>query len=128
MSQTLRDSLNSWHDYLIVPVPTATARVRERGFAHSELLAKIIAAELKTEYLQTLCRLDQTRQLGARREDRLIQLSNSFAVRHPRRVLNRKILLIDDVLTTGGTLIAASKTLKAAGAKQVDALIFAKRL
>jgi predicted amidophosphoribosyltransferase len=75
-----------------------------------------------------LRRLDQTRQLGAKREERLAQLTGSFAVKNHRRVSGRIILLVDDVLTTGGTLIAASKTLKAAGAKQVDALIFAKKL
>jgi len=128
MARTLRQSLTDWHEYLIVPVPTATRRARERGFAHSELLAKTIAADLKIEYWPGLRRLGQTRQLGAKREDRLIQLSNSFAAKNSRRVAGRKILLIDDVLTTGGTLIAASKCLRAAGAKQVDALVFAKRL
>jgi ComF family protein len=128
MSQTLKNSDTSWQDYLIVPIPTATSRVRERGFAHSELLAKTIAASLKIEYYPALRRLDQTRQLGSRREDRLIQLNDSFALRNPKRTFNRKVLLIDDVLTTGGTLIAASKSLRADGVKQVDALVFAKRL
>jgi predicted amidophosphoribosyltransferase len=83
---------------------------------------------MKIEYSLALRRFGQTRQLGAKRENRLTQLNGSFAIRNPRRIQNRKILLIDDVLTTGGTLIAASKALKAAGAKQVDALVFAKRL
>jgi ComF family protein len=128
MSRTLKDFATAWSDYLIIPVPTATSRIRQRGFAHSELLAKTIAADLRTEYSPALRRLDQTRQLGARREDRLVQLGNSFAVKNPGRIINRRILLIDDVLTTGGTLLAVSKVLKAVGAKQVDALVFAKRL
>ena len=111
-----------------MPLPTATSRVRQRGFGHSELLAKTIAANLKLEYSSGLRRLGQSRQLGARREDRLIQLANSFAVKNPKRVAGRKILLVDDVLTTGGSLISAAKTLKAAGTQQVTALVFAKRL
>jgi ComF family protein len=115
-------------DYLIIPVPTATGRMRQRGFGHSELLAKVIARRLGMCYSQALRRLDQTRQLGARREDRLIQLSQSFAVSRPSQIAGQKILLIDDVVTTGGTIISAAIELRAAGAKQVDALLFAKRL
>jgi ComF family protein len=115
-------------DYLIMALPTATSRTRERGFGHSELLAKTTAGNLRLEYSNGLARLGQSRQLGARREDRLVQLAESFAVKNPQRVTGRKIMLIDDVLTTGGSLISAAKTLKAAGARQVNALVFAKRL
>jgi ComF family protein len=114
--------------YLVMPLPTATSRARQRGFGHSELLAKTIAANLRLEYSNGLRRLGQSRQLGARREDRLVQLADSFAVKNPQRLAGRKIILIDDVLTTGGSLISAAKTLKAAGAQQVSALVFAKRL
>jgi ComF family protein len=115
-------------NYLVIPLPTATSRVRQRGFGHSELLAKAIAANLRLEYSNGLRRLGQSRQLGARRQDRLTQLAGSFAVKNPSRVAGRHILLIDDVLTTGGSLVSAAKTLKLAGAKQVNALVFAKRL
>ncbi len=115
-------------DYLIVPVPTATAHIRERSFGHSELLTKHIARILKMQQANALRRLGQAHQLGARRQDRLVQLTNSFAVKNKRTVTGRNILLIDDVVTTGGTLISAAKTLRAAGASQINALVFAKRL
>ena len=115
-------------DYLVVALPTATTRVRQRGFGHSELLAKTIAADLRMEYSNALRRLGQTRQLGSSREDRLVQLTDSFAVKSQRQIAGRHVLLIDDVLTTGGSLISAAKTLKLAGAKKIDALVFAKRL
>lgn len=114
--------------YLVVPVPTATARVRERGFDHTDLLAKQIAAILRLSEAKALRRLGQTRQLGSRREERLAQLNGSFIAKNPRRVQGRNILLVDDVVTTGGTIIAATKALRMAGAKRVDALLFAKRL
>jgi ComF family protein len=115
-------------NFMVVPLPTATSRIRERGFGHSELLAKTIASELRVEYSNCLRRLGQSRQLGSKREDRLSQLSNSFAVKNHQAVAGQTILLIDDVLTTGGSLSSVAKTLKAAGAKQVNALVFAKRL
>lgn len=115
-------------NYLVVPVPTATHRMRERGFGHAELLAKKVAINLRLEYSPALRRLGQSRQLGATREARLKQLTASFAAKSHKAISGRKILLIDDVVTTGGTIIAAAQTLRAAGAKQVDALLFAKRL
>jgi ComF family protein len=128
MSSAFLKSGGGAEDYLIVPIPTATSRVRERGFGHAELLAKKIAAELRQQHAIVLRRLSQVRQLGSAREDRLRQLSTSFTVKNQKLLANRKILLIDDVVTTGGTLVAAAQVLRAAGAKQVDALLFAKHL
>lgn len=115
-------------NYLVVPVPTATVRVRQRGFGHAELLAKAVAANLRMERANALARLGQSRQLGASRRDRLQQLSGSFVVKNPDQIAGRNILLIDDVITTGGTLLAVTKVLKTAGAARVDALVFAKKL
>lgn len=128
IAHTMSETFGGASDCLVVPVPTATARVRERGFGHSELLAKTVAYQLKMPRANVLNRLGQSRQLGSARGDRLKQLEGKFAVRSTRYVRGRKILLVDDVLTTGGTLIAATQALRAAGAAQVDALVFAKRL
>lgn len=115
-------------NYMVIPIPTATSRIRERGFGHSELLSRKIALKMRLEQANGLRRLGQTRQLGSKRGDRLVQLASSFAVKNPRQIKSRNILLVDDVLTTGGTLMAATKVLRAAGAAQVNALLFAKRL
>ena len=128
MTRTYEELSVGQLDYLVVAVPTATSRVRERGFGHSELLAKAIARKLKLPYQPALRRLGQSRQLGSAREDRLKQLEGKFGIKTPKAVTGQKILLIDDVVTTGGTLIAATQILRAAGASRVDALLFAKRL
>lgn len=128
MAATFLNRNKDQPDYLVVPVPTATGRIRERGFGHSELMAKKLAAGLGMEYSQALRRLGQTRQLGSLRADRLTQLADSFAAKYPRGVRGRNILLIDDVVTTGGSLISAAQALKLAGASRIDALVFAKRL
>jgi ComF family protein len=115
-------------NYLVVAIPTATARIRERSFGHSELLARKIALRLQVDQTSALRRFGQARQLGAKRQDRLVQLKDSFAVKDPYKMRGRNILLVDDVITTGGTLMAATKVLRLAGAAQVNALLFAKRL
>ena len=128
MARIAQEYSDDLSEYLIMSIPTATSRMRQRGFGHSELLARHIAWRLGLERRDVLRRLGQTRQLGASREVRLRQLSSSFVVRRPAVVRNRRILLVDDVLTTGGTIIAATQAMRTAGAASVDALLFAKRL
>lgn len=123
----LPDKLLSQADYLAVSIPTATGRLRGRGFDHSELLARSVAKKLGLHCAPALGRLGQSRQVGAKRQERLMQIDNKLYVRLPSLVKNRRILLIDDVVTTGATLRAATKALRAAGARRVDALVFAKR-
>jgi ComF family protein len=115
-------------NYIVVPVPTATKRIRERGFGHSELLAKLIAQKLALSSCKALGRLGQKHQIGASRSTRLAQPEGNYYVRWPEQVKGQNILLTDDVLTTGATLRAATKALRVAGAKHIDALVFAKRL
>jgi ComF family protein len=115
-------------DYLIVPVPTASTRMRQRGFDHAKLLAHKLSAELKLENLNVLMRSSQTRQVGSVRSLRQAQADGNYSVKASTHIKKRNILLIDDVVTTGATLAACAKTLRLAGAKNVDALVFAKRL
>jgi ComF family protein len=115
-------------NFLIVPVPTASSRVRQRGFDHTSLLAKEIARQLGLPSKNTLMRRGQQHQVGAKRSDRLIQMQGQIYAPRPTQIKGRHIVLVDDVVTTGGTMIAAAKAARAAGAKSVSALIFAKKL
>lgn len=115
-------------NYLIMPVPTATSRIRQRSFDHSAYLARQIARKLKARHLNALARIGQSRQVGAERSVRLRQPIGNYLVRYPNLVSGQNILLIDDVVTTGATLRAVTKALRAAGASRVDALVFSKRL
>jgi competence protein ComFC len=115
-------------NYLVVPVPTASNRVRQRGFDHSLLLANTVSKKLKLQSRNVLKRNGQSRQVGKSRTERFKQADGNYTVSAPQSVQGRNILLIDDVVTTGATLSAAAKVLRACGAKRVDALVFAKRL
>lgn len=114
-------------DTIVVPVPTATKRVRQRGFDHAALTAKAYAAQEGLLFMPALVRIGQTRQVGASKKQRHEQLQGAFRVVSPKRIKAEHILLLDDVLTTGATLEAAARVLKQAGAKTVSAAVFAQK-
>jgi ComF family protein len=115
-------------DTIIVHIPTATVRRRQRGFDQAELLARQLARSQHLLQAALLARQGQSRQVGATREQRLQQLINGFHPRKPYLIKGAHILLVDDVTTTGATLEAAAKVLKQAGAKRIDAVVFAQKL
>lgn len=112
-------------DIIVTAAPTASSRVRQRGYDQAKLIGTSFALKRRLEYRETLWRIKTTRQVGANRSDRFKYLENAFIVRQPKRFLGRHILLIDDVLTTGATLESAARELMANGAGQVDAAVFA---
>lgn len=113
-------------DTLIIHVPTITNHVRTRGFDHALRIAKGLSRSSGLRQAPALARLGQHRQVGSRRQDRITKLEGAFRTKNGYFVKNERILLVDDVLTTGATIEAAAKTLKAAGAKTIDAVIFAQ--
>lgn len=115
-------------NYLVVPIPTATSRIRARGFGHSELLANQLSKILRMNSGNVLGCIGQQRQVGNRRETRRAQAEGNYYVRRASVVKGRNILIVDDVVTTGATIRAATKVLRQAGAHRVNALIFAKSL
>ncbi|HYH36181.1 MAG TPA: phosphoribosyltransferase family protein [Candidatus Saccharimonadales bacterium] len=110
--------------YLIMPVPTATSRVRSRGYDQAGLLARELSRQARLPYVDGLIRSGHTHQVGASRERRQQQLRDAFRVRAPHKIRGKHILLVDDVVTTGATLEAAGRALQAAGAARVDAAVF----
>lgn len=108
---------------VITHVPTATSRVRERGYDQAALIARQLAAQTGAMYLPLLGRLGQQRQVGKTRLERHQQMQQLFVA--VKSQVPSQILLVDDVITTGATLEACAKILKAAGAKRVSAAVFA---
>jgi predicted amidophosphoribosyltransferase len=108
----------------LVPVPPAPARLRRRGFDPAGELAAALAERMETELQPCLARRGGARQVGKRRAERVGHPPQMHAV----EAAPRSVLLVDDVLTTGATLSACARALRAAGAVRVVALTFARRL
>jgi ComF family protein len=113
-------------DVVLVHAPTATSRARSRGYDHTAIIAREVARLTGFSRRVVLARHGQTRQAGATRSERQLQLRGAFRVINAEWVRGRHIVLIDDVLTTGVTLESAARSLYRAGAQQVDALVFAR--
>lgn len=115
-------------DVVLVGVPTATSRIRQRGYDHVKLLVREISARTGLTWARPVVRFGQMHQFGSTRAVRLEQLENAYKVVSPTDISGKRILLVDDVLTTGATLEMLANALKNAGAKQVDAVVFAQKM
>jgi len=120
-----------WRDYdLAVPVPLHPARLRERGFNQALLLGRraLSGTGLRFRY-DVLERIKPTApQVGLSPPKRRENVRGAFKVRDKKEVAGKRILLIDDVVTTGATMSACAKALKRAGASGVDAAAVARPL
>lgn len=119
-----------WDDEpdLIIPVPIHRQRLLERRYNQSALLARHLAKKtnIDADYFslqRVRYTIPQVQLSGAARRNNLKQ---AFAVIKPQNIKGRKIVLIDDVETTGSTLAECAKVLKKAGAQKVYALTLAR--
>ena len=112
---------------VIVPVPLHPARQRERGFNQATLLAELLSAHASIPCRPLLKRIRYTTtQTALDRSERMENLHNAFRLRKNADVRGLRMLLIDDVLTTGSTLSECARVLKRAGAKSVHAATAAR--
>lgn len=111
----------------LVPVPLHPARRRARGFDQAALIAAALAARRGLPLARCLERRGAaTRQLGAGRVARREAAERQLL--HVRGAAPARVLLVDDVHTTGATFDACARALKAAGAEQVSAVSYARAL
>jgi len=122
-----REPVNSAN--LIIPVPLHPSRERERGFNQAVLLARELArfSSLPLDEHSVIRRVHTERhRAGMDSKARRDSVARAFAVRHPDSVAGRRVLLIDDVFTTGATVSACAAVLKDAGAEEVFVLTIAR--
>jgi len=112
---------------LIVPVPLHWQRLWQRGFNQSALLAEALSRRCGIPLHNALRRRKPTvPQAGLSASDRRSNVAGAFAPARRCQVFNRRVLLVDDVMTTGATIRACARTLKTAGAAYVAALTIAR--
>ncbi|MBI4965098.1 MAG: ComF family protein [Desulfomonile tiedjei] len=134
LSELLIETFNRYFEprefSLIVPIPIHRKRLLQRGFNQTVVLAENLSAAtgipLDRRSLQKIT--DTPPQVGLPRPERIKNLRGSFGVLRPDRIRGAKVLLIDDVATTGSTISEAAKTVARAGAASVDALVLALRM
>ena len=120
--------IRNW-DFLIIPVPLYKYRLHYRGFNQAELLAKEVADyfNLPIEHNILKRRVFTTPQAKIKdTEKRRANLKEVFEIGPESSLKGKTIILIDDVCTTGATLVEATKILKKSGAREVWALVVAK--
>lgn len=116
-------------DVIVMPVPLSAGRLRWRGFNQSELLAEKISSYFDLPLCaNTLKRIRNTKPQADidDRGKRVQNISDAFVCQDSGTVKNKKIILIDDVSTTGSTLDQCAAALKAVGALYVTALVLAR--
>lgn len=112
---------------LVLPMPLSRARLKQRGFNQALLLARRLAPD-KTAPRLLLRLTDRPAQSSLTRQERLTGLEQAFAIEPLRyaRIKGARIVLLDDVMTSGATLFAAARVLRAAGAAHITGVVVAR--
>lgn len=114
---------------LIVPMPLSPQRLRERGYNQAWELARRLSPRTGKLKPHLLLRITDTApQAGLNRVDRLHNLHTAFAVDplHASQLQGQRVVLVDDVMTSGASLHAAALALRAAGAAHITGLVLAR--
>ena len=115
-------NIRKW-DFLI-PIPLHKVKQRSRGFNQSELIVDAIAevSSIEKDYRILIRHRYTKNQAALPMRERAANVKGAFSVLNKSRIEGKKIILVDDVITTGSTMLECIKVLKEAGAKEVTAV------
>ena len=113
---------------IIIPVPMHIKKQTVRGYNQADLIAKKIAKELHIEYVKdTLIKVRKTEtQSSLNASQRKSNVKDAYDCKMKEKIKDKKVILFDDIYTTGSTATECAKVLKQSGAKEVSVLTFAK--
>jgi len=130
LAKVAKGRLEAFAADVVVPVPLHPSRLRERGYNQAELIARPLARLLGIPFrsyllVRTRPRPDKVRLT---RRERWETVRGAYAMHHGAKVDKIRVLLVDDVFTTGATLDACSRALRGAGAVRVAGMTVARAL
>lgn len=112
---------------IITFVPSSTKAIKKRGYNQSEFLAKALGKKVECDVCKIIKKSKETKdQIGLDNSSRWSNLDNCFKANHKSNIKNKKIVLVDDVITTGATAFYCAKELINEGALEVFVLTVAK--
>ena len=114
---------------IIIPVPIHTKRRMERGYNQSALIAKEISKEIqKIDYLEDVLikKINNKPQSTKNKSERKNNVIGAYYMKNKEKINNKKILLLDDIYTTGNTVNECCKILQSANPKCIDVITIAK--
>jgi ComF family protein len=128
--ERLSEFMHSRRPDLVMPVPLHRKKLSSRGFNQAVLLGEIFSQQLKMPLDRwNLRRIRWTEpQVNLAAPDRRTNVKGAFAIQDPALVRGCRVLLVDDVLTTGSTVEECGRVLKAAGAADVTVITVARAL
>ena len=112
----------------IIPVPISSERKNERGYNQSELLAKELAKKLNIECVKNCLIKNKNiiEQSKLTKVERQKNIQGVYILKNKEKLINKKLLLIDDIFTTGSTVNECCKILKQANPRKIDIFTIAK--
>lgn len=116
-----------YKEYIIAYIPLSKKSQKARGFNQCEYIAKKLAGNLEIKVVELLIKVKETKeQKKLKKDERFENIREAFGVKKGINIKNKKIILIDDVTTTGATLQEASKLLKKFDIDDIKLLTLAK--
>lgn len=119
---------SNFFDFILVPVPLHKKKLKQRGFNQANEIAKELSKFLKIPLFdEVLIKMKQTpAQVELEKEEREKNIKGVFLCQKPELATGKKILLVDDIFTTGSTMEECALILKQAGAKEIWGVVIAR--